>query len=84
MRAPEKQITIILRQFIIGRVIKRSSRTVVSTKMTKTAACVPVLWKPFLRVLVILLVIRYWYHADASFGADPSADSATSAFLHVE
>ena len=84
MRAPEKQITIILRQFVIRRVVECASRTVVSTKMTKTATGVPVLWKPFLRVLIVLLLVRYRDHADASLGADPRADSATSAFLHVE
>jgi len=83
-RTPEKQLTIILSQLVIRRVIQRPGRAVIGTKMTETATGVPILWESFFGVLRVLLLVGYWDHADASFGADPCADSAAGAFLHVE
>jgi hypothetical protein len=52
--------------------------------MAKTAAGVPVLWESFLGVLWIFLLVSDWDHAYASLGADPRADSAACALLHVK
>ena len=83
-RAPKQQVTIILSQLIIRRVIQRPRRTVICAKMTKTASGVPILWETFLGVLRVLFLVRNWDHAYATFGADPCADSAAGAFVHVE
>jgi hypothetical protein len=84
LRAPKQQITIVFRELIVWRVVQCARWAVVSAKVAEAAARVPVLWKTLLRVLRILFVVCYWYQCDASFRADPSADSAASAFLHIE
>jgi hypothetical protein len=84
LRAPKQQIAIVLSQLIVWRVVQRAGRTVVCTEVTEAATRVPVLWKTLLRVLWVLFVVCYGHQCDASFWADPSADSAACAFLHVE
>lgn len=84
LRAPKQQIAIVLSQLIVWRVVQCARRTIVSTKVTETATRVPVLRKTFLRVLRVLFAVCNRDQCDASFRADPGANSATRTFFHVE
>jgi hypothetical protein len=80
-RAPEQKFTIILSQLVIRRIIQRTRGAIVGTEMAKTAARVPVLREPVFRVLWMFFFVFEWDEGDASFGADPGADSASCAFF---
>jgi hypothetical protein len=52
--------------------------------MAKTASGVPVLGEAVLGVLWMFFFVLEWDEGYASFGADPSADSAAGALFQVE
>ena len=54
------------------------------TEVAKTASGVQVLWEAVFGVLGMLLAVGGWDEGDASFGADPGADSAARTLFHVQ
>jgi len=83
-RTPNQKFPIILRQLVIRRIIQRPSRTVICTKMAKTAPRVPVLRETVFGILSVFFSVRRRDEGYASLGADPCAYAAAGAFVHVE
>jgi len=83
-RAPQEQISVIFRQFIVGRVVEGSSWAIVCAEVAEATSCIPILWETHLRVLRIFLLFLNRNHADAFFRAYPSTDSAARTFVHVK